>query len=100
MKNIILTTITATIIIGLSACSDNADFTNETKVIAPAAQQRIAIDANCTNPAVIADYIALESGDIITKELKNSSIITYHDTDGVKKVCLKYGKATILRASK
>jgi len=60
-------------------------------------KQRIAIDVNCTSPAIVEDYISLQSGDTITKVENNTSIITYHDVNGVKKVCLKYGKADILR---
>lgn len=86
---------------GFSACSDNASFTNETTQNAvQAAQQRIAVDVNCSTPAIVDDYIALQSGDTITKEESNTSIITYHDVNGIKKVCLNYGKATIVRDNK
>ena len=105
MKHTLLktTTFITLITIGFSACSDNASFTNMTTsdVADSLAQQRIPIDVNCsTSPAVIDDYITLESGDIITKEEASTSITTYHDIDGVKKVCLNSGTATIVRESK
>jgi len=87
--------------ISFSACSDDASFTNETvQGNIPLAQQRIAIDVNCSTPAIVDDYISLQSGDTITKEDANTSVITYHDINGSKKVCLKYGKATIIRDAK
>ena len=100
MKTILKTLSSTTIVfiaISFSACSDNASFSNKATKALIGATQRIAIDVNCSTPAIVADYVSLESGDTITQELNNTEIITYHDVNGVKKVCLKNGKATIVR---
>ena len=81
-------------LLSFNACSDNASFTNKSSNNAP---QRIAVDVNCSTPAIIEDYITLESNDTLSKELNNTSVIIYHDTNGIKKVCLKSGKAAIIR---
>jgi len=78
--------------IGFSACSDNASFTNDLR-------KSIALDVTCANPATVDDYIELQSGDIISKIETNTSVTTYHDVNDVKKVCLNYGQAEILRVS-
>jgi len=56
-----------------------------------------------TNPTVddIDNYITLQSGDTITKE-GEVTIVTYHDSDGVKKVCKdenSTGNAFILKGN-
>lgn len=63
-------------------------------------QNVIAINVNCTSPAAIATYIPLQSGDTITVASGTPTIITYHDVNGTKRVCLdpsSSGSANILR---
>lgn len=63
-------------------------------------QNIIAIDVNCTTPATIATYIPLQSGDTITVASGTPTIITYHDVNGNKRVCLDpstSGSANIIR---
>ena len=63
-------------------------------------QNAIAIDVPCTTPATIDDYIKLESGDTISIASGTPTIVTYHDANGTKRVCLdasSSGSANILR---
>ena len=93
-KNVLATTLTTLAMIGLSACGgggggDNADFSN--------AEQKIPIDVNCTTPTTINTYIPLYSGDVLVQAEANTTIETYHNIDGTKKVCLVSGNAYIIR---
>ena len=79
-------------VLGLTACGNggsDASFSD--------GEQKIDIDINCTTPAQVETYINLYSGDTIVKKEDNTSISTYHDTNGTKKVCLVSGSAYILR---
>jgi len=63
-------------------------------------QNITAIDVECTTPATINNYIKLESGDTISIASGNPTIVTYHDSNGTKRVCLdasSSGSANILR---
>lgn len=63
-------------------------------------QNAIAIDVNCTSSAAISSYIPLERGDTISIASGNPIIVTYHDSNGTKRVCLdasSSGSANILR---
>ena len=89
---LILTFITS---ISFIACggSDASFSDSETKV-------DITIPCITTPTATdIANYITLNSGDTIVQTTTTNTVIsTYHDTDGVKKVCLVSGSAYILKA--
>ena len=76
--------LTTLVTISFSACSDDA-------------KQKIPINVNCTTPATINSYISLYSGDVLVKVEDNTTIETYHNTDGTKKVCLVSGNAYISR---
>ena len=52
-------------------------------------------ESNITT-ADIADYITLNSGDVIVKDDDNTTVSIYHDTNGTKKICLVSGTAHIL----
>jgi len=95
MKNILLATTFALIAFAFTACSEgdgafkNADSTS-----------KIDINIDCiVNPveADIATYITLISGDVVVTEDSNSSVSTYHDINGTKKVCKVSGSAYIIR---
>lgn len=58
---------------------------------------QIDINVTCTTPATISSYIALVSGDVIVQTGSNTTIETYHDINGDKRVCLVSGSAYILR---
>ena len=63
-------------------------------------QNAIAIDVNCISSAAISSYIPLERGDTISIASGNPTIVTYHDSNGTKRVCLdasSSGSANILR---
>lgn len=60
----------------------------------------IPISIACiTTPSAndIANYITLNSGDVIVKESDDAEVSIYHDSDGVKKVCLVTPSARIVR---
>jgi hypothetical protein len=97
MKKVLMTIVSTFIIIGFSACGgggggDDASFENS--------ESKIPIDVNCTTTptsAQISNYIPLQSGDNIVKEVTDTEISIYHDVDGNKKVCLVSGSAYIIR---
>lgn len=76
-----------------TACgNDDASFKNS--------ETSIPIDIACvTTPTStdISNYITLNSGDVVVKESDAAEISIYHDSDGVKKVCLVTPSASILR---
>lgn len=99
-KDIIKTLFLGTLILTFTACGGGGDgsFEEETIVEEPIVEtpvietpisSTIEISVPCvTDPTQndIESYITLESGDTISKE-GEVTIITYHDSDGVKKVC-------------
>jgi hypothetical protein len=63
-------------------------------------QTIINIDVNCIeNPTAndISNYITLQSGDVIVKDNDGAEVSIYHDSDGIKKVCLEIAAAHIIR---
>lgn len=93
LNKIISTTILAVLPLGFIACGgggggSDASFKNS--------ETLIPIDVNCTNPATIATYIPLQSGDVIVED-SNATVKTYHDINGTKKICLVSGTAHIVR---
>lgn len=92
MKKHILSTISiiSTAFI-FNACggSDEASF-KESNTIVP-------INITCTTPATIDTYIELQSNDTIVKNQENTKVEIYHDVNGLKKVCLVSGSASIVR---
>ena len=88
----------------LNGCDDNASFINETiKIddtkIVKDTQEKISIDIECSS-ATVDEYLSLQKGDILRKEEKNTTIKTYQNSSGVKKVCIISGKAVIIREIK
>lgn len=84
MKNItsLLAASLATLL--LSACSGgggDASFENGESVIS-------LVGVDCVEPANLANYETLLSGDTVVKDDANATVIIYHDVNGVKKICL------------
>lgn len=96
LKNILkLTLISTFAITSFTACggggSAGSFSDSETKI-------DITIACKTTPSAIdIDNYITLNTGDTIVKTTPSTTISTYHDTSGVKKVCLVSGSAYILR---
>ena len=87
LKDTIKTLSLTTLIISFTACGGGGS-SNEEPIVEHT-ETTIDITIPClTNPSVgdIENYITLESGDTITKE-GDVTIITYHDSDGEKRVC-------------
>jgi len=99
MKNIIkkiqisLGIITLPILfIGCGGDGDDASFKNS--------ETLIPITIQCVgNPTTtnINSYITLNSGDVIVKDSSNAEVSIYHDSNGIKKVCLVTASAHIIR---
>ena len=95
LKKIISTTILTILPLSFIACGGgggDASFKNS--------ETLVSIDVNCTavpTPVDIATYIDLNSGDVIVQDDANTTIKTYHDINGTKKVCLVSGTAHIIR---
>lgn len=80
--------------ISFTACGgdDHGSFKNS--------EELIPITTNCAaNPTAldISGYITLYSGDVIVKDSNGSQISIYHDSNGVKKVCIVTPSAHIIR---
>ena len=62
---------------------------------------QIDINVNCVSgtPSAgdLATYITLLSGDTIVEDTDPTTVSTYHDLSGNKKICLNTGSAHILR---
>jgi len=127
MKNIMLITIVITVVMGLSGCNNkkshnseqnisienNSSNTNEHNVTDTNNSivedinnsivedinrtQIISIDKLCNPSNITDDYIPLQEGDTITKNENNTIVSIFQDQNNVRKVCLKYGKASIIR---
>ncbi len=93
MKKILLAITIALVLLVFKACSEgDGAFIN--------ADSKIEITIDCVvNPIEtdIATYITVISGDVVVTEDSNSSISTYHDINGIKKVCRVSGSAYIIR---
>ena len=88
MKNIIYLVASVLIAISFNACGSSSSSTSTIQ---------IPIDVNCTTPATINTYIPLQSGDSIVPQEDNTTVSTYHDINGTKRVCLVSGSAYIER---
>ena len=95
MKNILLATIFALVTLAFTACSEgDGAFKNADSA------SKLDINVDCiVNPveADIATYITITTGDVVVTEDSNSSVSTYHDINGTKKVCRVSGSAYIIR---
>lgn len=98
-KNLILTIVTIIAVSVFSGCgnTDEGHFDSSSSTNNNSNTITIAIDVACTTPATISSYIELKSGDTIVKNSDGTSIETYHDANGAKKVCLVSGSASIVR---
>lgn len=97
-KNLILIIVTIIVVSVFSGCGNTDEASFETSSSSSGSSTiTIAIDVTCTTPATIDTYIELKSGDTIVKNSDNTSIETYHDATGAKKVCLVSGSASIIR---
>lgn len=85
-----LTVVTA-VFIGCSDGGSDAHFSD--------AEQKIQIiDCNDTNVTTIPDdFTTMVSNDTIIKNVTPTVITTYHDINGIKKVCVDTGSAYLLR---
>lgn len=83
------------ITLSFTACgggSDDASFKNSETLI------DITIPCQTTPTQTdIANYITVNSGDVIVKDDENTTISIYHDINNTKKVCLVSGSAHIIR---
>jgi len=79
-RNILLATFVALL---LSACNEGGDasFKDGETIIS-------LVGVDCVEPAVLANYETLLSGDTIVKDDDNATVIIYHDVAGTKKICL------------
>lgn len=88
--NTIKTLSLITLLISLTACGGGGgSSSNGEDPITEPVETTIDITIPCvTNPSEgdIDNYITLQSGDTIMKE-GDVTIVTYHDSEGVKKVC-------------
>lgn len=81
---------TTLMLINFSGCSNDAGFD----------EARTLVDVcECSKDGVFRAeaFTALQSSDMLVKEETPTRVKTYLDSDGVKKVCVSSGKASILR---
>jgi len=55
------------------------------------------IDCNANVATIPDDYTTMLSGDVLVNETANTTITTYHDINGTKKVCTVSGIAHLIR---
>jgi len=55
------------------------------------------IDCNATVATIPDDYTTMLSGDVLVNETANTSVTTYHDINGTKKVCTVSRVAHLIR---
>jgi len=94
MKNIVSIITFTFITMGFNACGNGGDASFKDGLI------KIPVTIECVQSPTTTDidtYISLQGGDTIVKDEDNTTISTYHDTDGVKKICLVSGSAHIVR---
>jgi len=91
------------LIIVLNACGGGGDSSfssSDSDTDTGTAQNIIPIDIYCKDTEKISTYIPLQSGNTITVVEGNPIVVTYHDSEGNKSVCLdpdSSGKASIIR---
>lgn len=77
----------------ISACggeNSNAYFKNSEKI-----DDVIACNANTAS--IPDNYTTMYSKDILVNKTSNTIVITYHDSNGIKKVCTETGTAQLIR---
>jgi len=85
----IMTFITALFFSACGGGGDDGHFRN--------ADSKITIvDCNVSNTTVL-DYTPMLSGDVLVNQTDNTSVETYHDINGTKKVCTVSGVAYLIR---
>ena len=97
-KNLLLITLTTLVTVSFSACGggggDDAGFSNTTT------ENRVDINITCITPVTttaINSYVTMLSGDVLVQATNNTTVETYHDTNGTKKICLVSGSAYVVR---
>ena len=97
-KNLLIMTLITLVTISFNACGggggDDAGFSNATT------ENRINIDVTCITPVTtvaINSYVTMLSGDVLVQATNNTTVETYHDTNGTKKICLVSGSAYLVR---
>jgi len=89
MKKYLIYTIIAVIALVFTACGGgDANYSGTST-------QVNVVD--CNSSTVITDYTTLLSEDVIVKDVDNTTISTYHDINGTKRLCILSGSAYILR---
>ena len=92
IKNILSMIVISIIAISFTACGDGSDasFSNS--------EEKIVIkDCNTTGAVIPTDFTTMQSADTIIKKETTTTITTYHDISGNKKVCVDMGSAYLLR---
>ena len=91
MKKIILIALSALAAVSFTACSGDAHFKDATQLISI---------INCNDALVITipdDYTAMQSDDVLVKDVTPTVISVYHDATGSKRVCTVSGTAHLIR---
>ncbi len=86
----IIVTIISIVISGCGGGGGSASFSN-------AEQKVIIIDCNTTGAVIPTDFTTMLSADAIIKDKTPTTITTYHDISGNKKICVDIGSAYLLR---
>ena len=73
-----------------NACSDDGRFKD--------AQSKILVtECNAVGVTIPDDYSTMLSGDVLAQEANDTIVETYHDVDGLKKICTLSGLAYLIR---
>ena len=88
MKKYLTYMITLAVILGFTACGGGDAAFEGTSV---------EVSIVTCDSGTIDTYTQLQSGDVIIKDEDNTTINTYHDIDGNKKICVDTGSAHIVR---
>jgi len=91
MKTIIKLSLISLTLIALSSCGGGGSCPDSTHVL--------ALDVQCNANNDLSTYIALQSGDIVSKEETNTTINIFHDQNNAKVACIQSGRAVIIRSS-
>ena len=78
--------------LSFTACGGGSEssFSNSEEIIP-------IVDCNLTGAVIPTDFTTMESKDAIVKKVDETTITTYHDVSGNKKICTDIGSAYLLR---